>query len=135
MLFFQKTCPKKTPIPHRPWIYLFPHGNISLHLIHSVSWFLKMRTFPNWKCFRGLWKLSLFRIDLFGVAHGWGHHNFCPWRHQQMYDQVWPWTLDQCGKRVKTYSQKVLGSNSYVCRSYRGKTGPPSWVGLNWTPT
>ena len=25
-------------------------------------------------------------------------------------------------KRVKTNSQKVLGANSYVCRSYRGKT-------------
>ena len=24
---------------------------------------------------------------------------------------------------VKTKSQKVLGANSYVCRSYRGKTG------------
>ena len=28
-----------------------------------------------------------------------------------------------CGKRVKTKSQKVLGAKSYVCRSYRGKTG------------
>ena len=28
----------------------------------------------------------------------------------------------QCGKRVKTKSQKVSGVNSYVCRSYRGKT-------------
>ena len=24
---------------------------------------------------------------------------------------------------IKTKSQKVLGANSYVCRSYRGKTG------------
>ena len=31
--------------------------------------------------------------------------------------------LHQCGKRVKTKSQKVLGANSYICRSYRGKTG------------
>ena len=31
--------------------------------------------------------------------------------------------LHQCGKRVKTKSQKDLGANSYVCRSYRGKTG------------
>ena len=31
--------------------------------------------------------------------------------------------LHQCGKRVKTKSQKVLGPNSYVCRSHRGKTG------------
>ena len=43
-------------------------------------------------------------------------------------------------KRVKTKSQKVLGGNSYVCTSYRGKTGrgtflpppphSPSWIGL-----
>ena len=31
--------------------------------------------------------------------------------------------LHQSVKRVKTKSQKVLGPNSYVCRSYRGKTG------------
>ena len=27
----------------------------------------------------------------------------------------------QCGKRVKTKSQKDLGANSDVCRIYRGK--------------
>ena len=31
--------------------------------------------------------------------------------------------LQQCGKRVKTESHKVLAADSYVCRSYRGKTG------------
>ena len=31
--------------------------------------------------------------------------------------------LHHCGKRVNTKSQKVLGTNSYVCRSYRAKTG------------
>ena len=31
--------------------------------------------------------------------------------------------LNKCGKSVKNKSQKVLGPNSYVCRSYRGKTG------------
>ena len=40
--------------------------------------------------------------------------------------------LQQCDKRVKTKSQKVLGANSSVCRGYRKKTGtvgiftPPS---------
>ena len=29
--------------------------------------------------------------------------------------------LHQCGKRVKTIIRKVLGANSNVCRSYRGK--------------
>ena len=46
--------------------------------------------------------------------------------------------LHQCGKRVKNKSQKVLGDNSYVCKSYMGKTGrgrfgspsSPSWIGL-----
>ena len=49
--------------------------------------------------------------------------------------------LYQCGKRVKTKSQKVLGSNFYVCRRYIEKTGTwgwgwgfcpcsPSWIGL-----
>ena len=43
-------------------------------------------------------------------------------------------------KKVKTKSQKVLGANFYLCRSYRGKTGrgggrrdfllPSSWIGL-----
>ena len=31
--------------------------------------------------------------------------------------------LQQCGKSVRTKSLKVLGSNCYVCRSYRGKSG------------
>ena len=30
--------------------------------------------------------------------------------------------LQQWGKRITTKSQKVLGANSYVCRSSRGKT-------------
>ena len=45
--------------------------------------------------------------------------------------------LHQCGKRVKTKSQKVLVANSYICRCYREKTGRgrfyprlPSWIGL-----
>ena len=42
---------------------------------------------------------------------------------------VWDWTrygleiLRHCDKRVKTKSQKVLEVNSYVFRSYKGKTG------------
>ena len=31
--------------------------------------------------------------------------------------------LYQCEKRVKTKKHKVFWANSYVCRSYRGKTG------------
>ena len=46
--------------------------------------------------------------------------------------------LLQCGKKVKTKSQKVLGANSNICRSYKEKTGrdaflpQPSWIGLIW---
>ena len=36
--------------------------------------------------------------------------------------------LHQCGKTVKTKTQKVLGANSYVCRSYRGKTGKGTFL-------
>ena len=31
--------------------------------------------------------------------------------------------LHQCAKKVKARSQKILGANSYICRSYRGKSG------------
>ena len=31
--------------------------------------------------------------------------------------------LHQCGKKIKTKSQEVLGSNPNVSRSYREKTG------------
>ena len=44
--------------------------------------------------------------------------------------------LQQCDKKIKTKSQKVLGPNSDLFRSYRGETvrggifAPPSWIGL-----
>ena len=49
--------------------------------------------------------------------------------------------LRHCGKSVQTKSQKVSGANSYVPRSYSGKTGkrrgflsPLSWIGLMGPP-
>ena len=36
--------------------------------------------------------------------------------------------LHNCGKRVKTKSQEVLGAKSYVCRSYTGKTGRAAFL-------
>ena len=45
--------------------------------------------------------------------------------------------LLQFCRSVKIKSQKVLGTDSYVCRSYKGKTGMgaflaiPFWIGLN----
>ena len=45
--------------------------------------------------------------------------------------------LLQCGKRIETKTQEVLGANSSLCRSYLGKTGTRglfahylSWIGL-----
>ena len=49
----------------------------------------------------------------------------------ELFECVWPFceigawrvkVLQQCGKRLKTKSQTVLGANSYVCGSYMGKT-------------
>ena len=37
--------------------------------------------------------------------------------------------LHQCGKKVKTKCQTVLGANIYVSRGYRGKTG--TWAFLH----
>ena len=31
--------------------------------------------------------------------------------------------LRKCGKMVETKTQKGLGANSYICRSYKEKTG------------
>ena len=39
--------------------------------------------------------------------------------------------LQKCGKMVKTKSQKVLQAKSYVCRSYRGKTGKGGLLALH----
>ena len=36
--------------------------------------------------------------------------------------------LHQSVKRFKTKSQKVLGAHSYVCRSYRGRTGRETFL-------
>ena len=42
--------------------------------------------------------------------------------------------LQQCEERVKVKFQKVFGANSYVSRSYTGKTSlcdpRPNWIGL-----
>ena len=43
--------------------------------------------------------------------------------------------LHQFGKRIKTKSQKVCGANSYVCRSYRGKTSRGAAFILNSVKT
>ena len=42
--------------------------------------------------------------------------------------------LHQCGKKVKTKSQKVLGANSYVGWSYRRKTGKGTFLPLHHSP-
>ena len=58
---------------------------------------------------------------------------FWDWHYDTRYEFE---ILHQCGQRDKTKSQKVFGTNSYVCRSYRGKTGRGpfcpslSWIGL-----
>ena len=35
--------------------------------------------------------------------------------------------LHKCGKKFETISQKMLGSDPYICRSYSGKTGRGSF--------
>ena len=47
-----------------------------------------------------------------------------------VHNVIQPDILHQCGKRVKTKSQKVFGADSYICRCYRGKTS--RW--LFWPP-
>ena len=42
--------------------------------------------------------------------------------------------LQQCGKRAKTRSQEVLGANSHVCKSYRGKWWGGGGGGAFWSP-
>ena len=41
---------------------------------------------------------------------------------------IWLWDLHQWGKRVKNKTWKFLDTNSYVCKSYRGKTGGRSFL-------
>ena len=47
----------------------------------------------------------------------WSWFKFNNWDEHYL----WPWNLHQCGKKVKIKSQKVLESNSNVCRSYMEK--------------
>ena len=63
---------------------------------------------------------SSFKFNNYGLALG---------TNLKLYTSV--------GKGLKLKSQKYLGANSYICRSYWGKTGrdlfvlpSPSWVGL-----
>ena len=68
------------------------------------------------------WGVVLVQFQYFGTGTGYGLD-----------------ILHQRGKRAKTKNKEVLGANSYVCRSYRGKLGrgmglfdlsPPPWIGL-----
>ena len=70
------------------------------------------------KCF--FWGVALVQVKQFGTGT----------RHGLK-------ILLQHSKRVKTKNPKVLWADSYVCRSYSGKTGrkigtflPPSWIRL-----
>ena len=58
--------------------------------------------------------LTLFRIGIFEAAYGWGGGTGTRYKLE---------ILHQCGERVKNKTQKVWEVNSYVCRSYREKTG------------
>ena len=40
-----------------------------------------------------------------------------------IWDSHWTLDLHQCDKKIKNKSHRVFGTNSYVCRSYRGKNG------------
>ena len=42
-----------------------------------------------------------------------------------------PEILHQCGKSVKTKSQKILAANSYVCRRYREKSSRGAFLALS----
>ena len=53
--------------------------------------------------------------------------------------QLWSWSFTPVWQKGKTKCQNVFRANSYVCRSYRGKTGrgdlfasSPSWIGLSF---
>ena len=43
--------------------------------------------------------------------------------------------LHKLGKRIKNKSQKIFGTNFYVCRSYRRKTGRFGGGGSAFRPT
>ena len=108
----------------------------------------------------GLFKLNLFRNKAFGVlisvldvtnkilsrdlihikglTKKYNIFEWCSWfkfNNLGLAPRYCIEILQQCGKRVKTKSQKVLETNFYVCRSYRRKPGrglfwPSSWIGL-----
>ena len=56
------------------------------------------------------------------IASSWPEKTFF-WEMLLVQVQYGLQTLRQCGKKVQTKSPKVLETNSYVCRSYKGKIG------------
>ena len=70
------------------------------------------------QCYKGLTRKTAFLRG--GLGSRLITLNVWPLRMTLRYDLE---ILQECGKRPKTKSQDVLGANSYVCRSYREKTG------------
>ena len=86
--------------------YLILLASVSLFLLFSLCFHTASRSFSNKVTAISLSLLLKLLINLIlgPLALSWK-------------------PLHQCGKRVKTKNQKVLGANFYLNRSYRGETG------------
>ena len=92
-------------------------GNTSISMREVIITSI-LQEFDKKHCFS--WRVVLVQVHKFGTVTRYRLEN-----------------LHQCGKMVKTKSQKDLLANSYICRSSRRKTGdllppplPPSWIGV-----
>ena len=79
------------------------------------------------KLLREKWISILYHIK---KVHEWEDHSLfkecahCEYTLQEMKSKAWlKESSFACENKVKTRSQKFLRANSYVCRSYKGKTG------------
>ena len=117
------------------WFVLWFYFLILLTFIESLKIILINMVTPEFRKIKVFWKIS---YDVMISTNDVTNKTFSRNSNYILDVVMWP----KYGKRIKTKSQKVLGANCYVCRSYRGKTGrgpfcplptphlPPSWIGL-----
>ena len=99
-------------------IIISVYGVINKNLSLESSYIVDVVIWPRF----GNSSTSMREVIISSILQGSGQKNHFFWGVVLVCTNCGLEICEKSGKRVITKKQKVLGFNSYVCRSYRGKT-------------